>query len=118
MRVYRVENVHTGEGPYTMVDAPPEIWKLQSKHNEQKQRDLRPGPRDFEGQWENLGCFGFTSVRDAQWWFKGFRALLRRNGFILREYEVPSYYVLVSRSKKQCVFRRSMSELVIERRIP
>lgn len=90
MLVYRVEK--NGIGPYRHDDTSDELWnKLYAKND-----DTRPGPnRDGIGMVRRDIHFGFQDIEQLKAWFKGARSALRKNGFNLVIYDVPSRWVYI-----------------------
>lgn len=106
MLVFRYENKN-GVGPYT---ADWEEWGtkassfwLASSHAGEK----HPSPRmdGIEKSGKNYVC-GCPSAAALSEWFSGWEAVLLRNGFVVKTYDIPDEEVFIGKSGLQVVFKR------------
>lgn len=106
--IWRIEHGDTGEGPYNGPNNMLLIYGLMV-HSDCD----HPNTSDdftFEER-SNIGkhnlVHGFHNAKLLHEWFsKGELKTLRQNGYISRQYIVPKSDVFVSRSGKQCLFRK------------
>lgn len=106
--IYRWENKH-GYGPYTTEDTNTctqlkDLGFFDNPHTEPK----RPTPFQ-EGidirniPFHNYSRYGFISrEQEEDWFFLHERDILKKSGFTLKTYLVPSEHVI--KTPKQCVF--------------
>ena len=113
MKVYRVEHVEHGNGPYIRKDTGIN-WSIAGLH-QSHQGDSHPGPHGdglskyFE---QCKHVFGFPSREAADWWFKNFKQKLNREHFVVNVYDVDEDAVRVGNSGKQCIFEKKKAKLV------
>lgn len=106
MIVYRIENKE-GKGPYQDQSYGP-LSKLCWSHNNSNYPDLC---QDFYGlvsfDYNFDFVFGFQSRQLYKSWFGGFITLMRSHGFKLSKYEIDPEKIIVGKSGKQIIFRKS-----------
>ena len=115
MKIYRVEHIKTGKGPYHRDDddniSATEreiILKLHNKHS--KNRKTHPGPGSD-------GIYGFTSghlfgcptLPILHKWFWGFWNYFKRMNFQIVEYTVPDDTVIIGVSGLQVAFKKLLA---------
>jgi hypothetical protein len=98
--VFRIEHPESHVGPYNHYWTDYESGKYDLQMGEAHTGNLStPGPRypgEFPRPWAITGehKFGFESEAHLRQWFRGWRAPLRRCGFVLAVYRVPEPDVL------------------------
>ena len=121
MLVYRVEHKKDGMGPYRSYEGGSFVRKMKDKHNDS---DYHKTPnsefhrnKSFYME-EDMYC-GFNSIKSLKIWFKGFRAAMRKNKYVLKVYKAPSKNILcVGSETGQVVFYRDECKLLKVKEIP
>lgn len=104
MKIYRIENSR-GRGPYNPGDGrEPSYWyfTMSRAHIREPNKRLPPSIDVIDGFRSGMK-FAFLTPEDLDDWFGEFVYDMVKDGFMVVEFEVTS--VLVSDSRKQCVFR-------------
>lgn len=95
MIVFRVENEFDGKGPYTSAACMTGVY---NSHEQQARRDAPCDDNfylyDLESFiWAKSTKYGFESLEQLIWWFKGFHSEMEENGYMISQYEVPEEFV-------------------------
>lgn len=112
MKVFRVES-KSGHGPYGYPHDVEEWWssaKLARSHGHLP----TPGEEGLELTLDRV-C-GFAVIENLKEWFYGWRSKLRKAGFFMAIYEVPSGACEIG--KRQLVFDRDQATLIERLEIP
>jgi len=121
VRVYRVEHPVHHIGPY---NAPgrygnSELERMYESHNDAAHPSPWRGnefPREAYYNLTSEYRFAFETVDALRDWFFGYRAMLRRHGFVLAVYEVPR--IAIYFGAHQLAFDERHARRVREVRIP
>ena len=110
--VFRVEHKDVGNGPY--IHANGDLNRtIAGLHNAHQTSSKHPGPRtDINAVLYYWHSFGFPHRPAADWWFKNFKQKLHREGYVINVYECNEEDVVVSESRKQCIFEKKKAKLV------
>ena len=115
MIVYRVEHQQTGNGPYFRYD--PRYKDFRDEINGIHDDELIYPAFQLDGITSHLLFTpdfhsGFESLKDLNWWFKGFGQKLSENNFVIAIYEVEESRVRRGDSGKQVAFDLPKSKLI------
>lgn len=103
-KVYRVEHIETGVGPYTYRS---HLRRgLREKMGKYWNTEKYPGWREDFHEYKAGYWSGFTSIKQLKWWFYGVLTDLKNSGFVIKEYTVPKENIVLSKSGKQLVFKK------------
>lgn len=122
MLVYRIEHKKDGIGPYRSYEGGGFVRRMKDEHNDSVYHKS-PGcefntiGKSFFME-DDMYC-GFSSIKHLKIWFKGFRAAMRKNNYVLKIYNVPSLNVVkVGNETGQVIFYKDKSKLVETKEIP
>ena len=80
MKVYRVEHHESRMGPYAHDEYSDKLYKMARAHSNE---ETHPCPeQDGDVFMQDQHRCGFKSEKQLKRWFKGYRAALRRCGFV------------------------------------
>lgn len=103
MKVWRVEHIDTGKGPYA-VSSNEGVYSMLMGPFDHGNMDTHPSPSSddmdhdgLRGIWDYNHRHGFATFEKLMAWFEDTEALLDGNGYIIACYELPDNHVLVGR---------------------
>lgn len=116
MLIYRVEK--NGIGPYNTYH--PDLTEMKIQHNKAENRPGIKIDTDYDINEENVKHYrcAFHDIESLKNWFKGYRMMLNRAGFVMNVYDVPAKYVRVANSTMQLAFYYDFAKLVKTSKVP
>lgn len=111
--VYRVEHIATGEGPYIRSNRDTNWDAVPGLHRAHNMSDAHPGPYadDTIGYvLRDEHSFGFSSRKQLDKWFKGFKKKLHAGNFVIRIFEAPADTTVIS--DFQAIFVKDDARLI------
>jgi hypothetical protein len=102
MIVFRIEN-EDGVGPYQKHSGKILFERMCEEHSDKNHPNYRD---DFDNYYYPF-VFGFHSRQLYKTWFGGFITLMRTHGFKLSKYEIDPLKIIIGKSGKQIIFRKS-----------